>query len=64
MPRSEVVDGSYRLTYAPRDRVPVGDWLRGQKRFAHLFEPENADLLAYVQRRVDEDWDALLALCA
>ncbi len=63
-PLYEVVDGAYRLTYEPAGRVPVQEWLHGQKRFAHLFEPENADLLAYVQRRVDEEWDALLALCA
>jgi len=63
-PLYEVVDGAYHLTYEPPQPVLVEEWLRGQKRFAHLFEPENADLLAYVQRRVDEDWDALLALCA
>jgi pyruvate ferredoxin oxidoreductase beta subunit len=62
-PLYEVVDGEYHLTYEPFERVPVAEWLRGQKRFGHLFAPENADLLTYVQRRVDEDWEALLALC-
>ena len=63
-PLYEVVDGRYHLTYEPRERLPVTEWLSGQKRFSHLFEPENADLLAYVQRRIDEEWDTLLALCA
>jgi len=62
-PLYEVVDGEYHLTYEPVDRIPVAEWLRGQKRFEHLFAPENADLLTYVQRRIDEDWEALLALC-
>ena len=63
-PLYEVVDGEYRLTYEPAERVPVEAWLRGQKRFAHLLEEENADLLAYIQRRLDEDWEKLLSLCA
>jgi pyruvate ferredoxin oxidoreductase beta subunit len=62
-PLYEVVDGTYRLTYEPRDRVPVEEWLKTQKRFAHLLHAENGDLLAYVQRQLDEDWDRLLALC-
>jgi len=63
-PLYEVVDGKYHLTYEPAERVPVEAWLQGQKRFAHLLEAENADLLAHIQRRLDEDWDTLLSLCA
>lgn len=63
-PLYEVVDGEYRLTYEPERKVPVREWLQPQKRFAHLFEPENRYLLAAVQRRVDTDWEALLARCA
>jgi len=61
-PLYEVVDGEYRLTYEPRERRPIEEFLRGQKRFAHLLEPENADLLAHIQRHVDEEWDALVGL--
>ena len=63
-PLYEVVGGRYRLTYAPAERVPIEEWLRGQKRFAHLLAPENADLVRHIQRQVDADWDKLLALCA
>ncbi len=63
-PLYEVVDGSYRLTYEPAKRVPVEEWLKGQKRFAHLLEPENADLVRHIQHRLDADWERLLALCA
>jgi pyruvate ferredoxin oxidoreductase beta subunit len=59
-----VVDGRYRLTYVPKDKVAVESWLRPQKRFAHLLRPENAETLAAIQRRIDEDWAAVLARCA
>jgi pyruvate ferredoxin oxidoreductase beta subunit len=63
-PLYEVVDGAYRLTYEPVERVPIEEWLNGQKRFAHLLDSKNADLVRHIQRRVDADWDALLARCA
>jgi pyruvate ferredoxin oxidoreductase beta subunit len=62
-PLYEAVDGEYRLTYEPRERVPVEEWLAGQKRFAHLLRPENRPLVELIQQRVDEDWEALTARC-
>jgi pyruvate ferredoxin oxidoreductase beta subunit len=62
-PLYEVVDGRYRLTYRPRTVIPVEQWLRPQKRFAHLFAPQAEHLLAEIQRRVDADWARLLARC-
>jgi pyruvate ferredoxin oxidoreductase beta subunit len=63
-PLYEVVDGRYRLTYEPREHVPVIEWLRPQGRFAHLLAPERAADLQEIQRTVDADWDALVARCA
>ena len=63
-PLYEVVDGEYRLSYAPEEPVPVEEWLRPQKRFAHLFRPGNEHLLAEIQRRVDDDWEALASRAA
>ena len=62
-PLYEVVDGRYRLTYEPAERVPVEAWLHGQKRFAHLLDAANADLVRHIQHKIDDDWDRLLALC-
>jgi pyruvate ferredoxin oxidoreductase beta subunit len=59
-PLYEVADGRYRLTYRPERPVPIEDWLRTQTRFAHLLRPENADVVRDIQRRIDEEWDALL----
>jgi pyruvate ferredoxin oxidoreductase beta subunit len=62
-PLYEVVGGEYRLTYTPRQRVEVEQWLRPQKRFAHLFTKEGRPVLAEVQAQVDRDWDTLVARC-
>jgi pyruvate ferredoxin oxidoreductase beta subunit len=62
-PLYEVVDGSYRLSHAPEHVVPVEEWLRPQKRFAHLLRPENAALVEEIQRRVDAEWQALCECC-
>jgi pyruvate ferredoxin oxidoreductase beta subunit len=62
-PLYEVIDGSYRLTHEPQRPVPVEAWLADQKRFAHLLRPENRLLVEDIQRRVEEDWAALVARC-
>jgi pyruvate ferredoxin oxidoreductase beta subunit len=62
-PLYEVGDDVYRLTHRPERVRPIQEWLEGQKRFAHLLEPENTELVAEIQADVDRDWDALLARC-
>jgi pyruvate ferredoxin oxidoreductase beta subunit len=62
-PLYEVVDGRYRLTHVPEQVVPVEEWLRPQKRFAHLLRPENAALVEQIQRKIEEDWAELSARC-
>jgi pyruvate ferredoxin oxidoreductase beta subunit len=63
-PLYEVVDGRYRLTYSPQRRVPIENWLRTQKRFAHLLRPESAGIVEGIQRRIDEEWDSLVRIAA
>ncbi len=63
-PLYEVVDGAYRLTYEPKQKVPVEEWLRPQKRFAHLFDSDARAVLADIQEQVDADWAELRAKCA
>ena len=62
-PLYEVVEGHYRITHVPEEIVPVEEWLRPQKRFAHLLRPENAGLLHQIQHRVLADWAELEARC-
>lgn len=62
-PLYEVVNGEYRLTYKPKEKKPVVEWLKRQGRFRHLFRPENEGILEKVQEKVDHDWVRLLKLC-
>ena len=62
-PLYEVVDGEYHLTYRPRQVIPVADFLKMQRRFAHLFKPGGEAILETIQQQVEDDWMKLLALC-
>jgi pyruvate ferredoxin oxidoreductase beta subunit len=62
-PLYEVVEGRYALNYEPERPVPVADWLRLQKRFAHLLEPSAGALLDEIQKQVDADWNDLVGRC-
>lgn len=62
-PLYEVEDGKWRLTYKPREKLPVEKWLERQGRFQHLFKPQNRHLIARIQEEVDRRWDALLERC-
>jgi pyruvate ferredoxin oxidoreductase beta subunit len=57
-PLKEAVHGRVRHTYVPPRRRPVEEYLRPQRRFAHLFEPRRQeDVLAAIQRDVDAYWE-------
>jgi pyruvate ferredoxin oxidoreductase beta subunit len=60
-PLFEIEEGKLTITYKPKAKVPVTEWLRHQGRFAHLFKPApNEALLAAFQERVDFEWERLL----
>lgn len=58
-PLYEVVDGDYRITYRPKEHVPVGEWFALQKRFSHLHGPAGEELVEKIQAQVDRDWARL-----
>jgi pyruvate ferredoxin oxidoreductase beta subunit len=62
-PLYEVEDGVWRLTYKPKEKLPVEEWLKRQGRFRHLFRPENRHLIDRLQAEVDRRWERLLRLC-
>ncbi len=62
-PLFEVEDGEWRLTYKPKEKLPVEEWLKRQGRFRHLFRPENRHLIDELQAEVDRRWERLLRLC-
>ncbi len=62
-PLFEVVDGEYKLTYKPKEKLALVEWLKLQGRFKHLFKPENAEMLETSQKMVDKEWNDLLKRC-
>ncbi|MDR7541628.1 MAG: thiamine pyrophosphate-dependent enzyme [Armatimonadota bacterium] len=58
-PLYEVEGGRYRVTYVPREPVPVRAFLEMQGRFRHLLGDEEA--VEALQRWVDANWERLRA---
>jgi len=51
----EVIYDQYQITYRPKVRRPVEDYLKTQGRFAHLTRED----MEKIQRQVEERWQAL-----
>lgn len=62
-PLYEVEDGEWRLSYKPKNKVPVEEFLKLQGRFKHLFKKENKHLLEELQSDIDKRWENLLRRC-
>lgn len=53
----EAVDGVVTHTHVPRRRRPVEDYLQGQGRYRHLFEPIRQEAaIQHIQEQVDHYW--------
>ena len=63
-PLYEVIDGKWILSYQPKKKLPVEDYLRPQGRFAHLFKSGNEWMIQDIQAMVDKKWDSLLYRCS
>ena len=62
-PLYEVIDGVWHLSYEPKRKLPVTEFMRLQGRFKHCFQPGSEWTLEAAQRYVDEKWEALLSRC-
>lgn len=62
-PMYEVIDGKWILSYEPKNRLPIEEFLRPQRRFKHLFNKENEELIGKLQEEVDRLWEALKNRC-
>ena len=62
-PLFEVEYGVWKLSYEPKKKLPVADYLKKQGRFKHMFKPGNEWMIEEAQQYVDEKWEALLARC-
>jgi pyruvate ferredoxin oxidoreductase beta subunit len=61
-PLYEIEDGKVSISYKPKEKKPVRDWLKSQGRFRHLFSPKNEHVIEQIQQEVDRKWERLLAL--
>ncbi len=62
-PLFEVIDGQWILSYEPKKKLPIEDFLKPQRRFRHLFKKENEELLGRFQEEVDRRWEELRNKC-
>ncbi|MBI5188746.1 MAG: pyruvate ferredoxin oxidoreductase [Nitrospirae bacterium] len=59
-PLYEVEDGVTRITFKPKEKKPIVDFLKPQGRFKHLFNPENEWIIKKFQEMTDKEWELLL----
>lgn len=59
-PLFEIENGRTRVTYTPKEKKPIIDFLKPQGRFGHLFQTKNEWMLKNIQEHVDREWDRLL----
>ncbi|MCL2398751.1 MAG: thiamine pyrophosphate-dependent enzyme [Defluviitaleaceae bacterium] len=62
-PLYEVVEGEWKLTYEPKKKLPIEDYLKLQGRFNHMFAPGAEWMIQELQAFVDKKWDKLLKKC-
>ena len=64
-PLFEHEDGEYKLTYTPKTKQSVDEWMKLQGRFSHLYKGEEPrpEMVQAVQDYVDMKWDRLLKHC-
>ncbi len=62
-PMFEVENGEYKLSYEPKAKLPIEDFLKPQGRFKHLFKNGNDHLIEQLQNEVDRRWEKLLKKC-
>jgi pyruvate ferredoxin oxidoreductase beta subunit len=58
-PLYEIENGVTKVTFTPKEKLPIADFMKPQGRFKHLFAPENEWLLKKVQEEVDAEWEKL-----
>ncbi len=59
-PLYEIEEGRVKINYKPKNKLPVEEYLKPQKRFAHLFKKGNEHLIEEFQKQTDRHWEWLL----
>ncbi len=59
-PLYEIENGVTKVTFKPKEKKPLVDFLKPQGRFKRLFTPGNENMLKNFQEMVDKEWGYLL----
>ncbi|MDH4209572.1 MAG: pyruvate ferredoxin oxidoreductase, partial [Anaerolineae bacterium] len=62
-PLYQVENGQWKLTYRPKEKLPIEEFLKPQGRFRHLFAEQNKHIIGELQAEVDRKWKQLLERC-
>ena len=62
-PLYEVIEGEWVISYQPKNKLPIEDYLRPQGRFSHLFVKGSEWMIEKLQKTVDKKWETLLGRC-
>jgi len=58
-PLYEVVEGKCEITYRPKEKRPVEEYLKRQGRFKHMFTPGNEWMIERFQKIIDDKWEEI-----
>ena len=60
-PLYEVDHGRWKVSYKPKNVVPIGEWFKLQARFKHLIANDKDNIVGWHQEQLERNWTALLA---
>lgn len=59
-PLYEIINGELKVSYIPKKKLPIEDFLKLQNRFSHMFKAGNEWMIEDAQKYVDVEWEKLL----
>jgi len=59
-PLFEVVEGKWKVTYKPKEKLPITEWLKIQGRYSHILKGGHEKEIEAFQAEVDARWQQLL----
>ncbi|HDH10299.1 MAG TPA: pyruvate ferredoxin oxidoreductase [Deltaproteobacteria bacterium] len=59
-PLYEIDNRRSKINVKPKNKLPVEKYLKGQKRYTHLFAPQGKETLEKIQQLTDERWNFLI----
>lgn len=58
-PLYEIENGVTKITFKPKEKKAIEEFLKPQGRFKHLFKPDNEWMLKKIQEDTDREWERL-----